>query len=201
MPVLIGKLCQLRPLARSDMQQFLAWRQDRQLRQAVLGYRFPVTAEMEAGWFDSMLNEQSQRIAFFSVDVLGDRQSEGQRSEAAQPKGVIGFCRLVEIDWISRHAELGIMIGDASLRGRGVGTEATALLCRYAFDDLNLQRLWLRVEAGNQAAQRLYSRLGFQEEGRLRRQAYVGGDYRDVVLMGLLSEERQALDARLAGIS
>lgn len=190
MPVLIGKLCQLRPLARSDMPQFLAWRQDRQLRQALLGYRFPVTAEMEAGWFDSMLNEQSQRIAFFSVDTLG---------EAAQPKGVIGFCRIVDIDWMSRHAELGIMIGDAGLRGRGVGTEATALLCRYAFDDLNLERLWLRVEAGNQAAQRLYSRLGFLEEGRLRRQAYVGGDYRDVILMGLLREERQSLDARLAG--
>jgi RimJ/RimL family protein N-acetyltransferase len=201
MPILIGKLCRLRPLARSDMSQFLAWRQDKQLRQAVLGYHFPVTAEMEAGWFDSMLNEQSQRIAFFSIDASDDRQTDGQSVGSAEPNDVIGFCRLVDIDWISRHAELGIMIGNAGQRGRGVGTEATALLCRYAFDDLNLTRLWLRVEAENKAARRLYSRLGFQEEGRLRRQAYVGGDYRDVILMGLLREERQALDAGLAGIS
>jgi diamine N-acetyltransferase len=199
MPILTGKTCQLRPLARSDMPRFLSWRQNRQLRQAVLGYRFPVTAEMEANWFDSMLNEQSQRVAFFSIDVIGDRQA--QPSVTAVSDQVIGFCRLTDIDWISRHAELGIMIGDAISRGRGMGTEATALLCRYAFDDLNLERVWLQVDDANQPAKHLYGRLGFKEEGRLRRHAFVGGEYHDLILMGLLRGERQGVDAKLAEAS
>ena len=197
MPILTGKTCQLRPLARSDMPKFLAWRQNQQLRRAVLGYRLPVTAEMEANWFDTMLNEQSQRIAFFSIDVIDSQQAE--RRGAAADDFVVGVCRLTDIDWISRHAELGIMIGDTALQGHGIGTEATALLCRYAFNDLNLERLWLRVGGENQLAVRLYSRLGFKEEGRLRQHAFVGGGYHDLILMGLLRAERQAVDAKLAG--
>jgi RimJ/RimL family protein N-acetyltransferase len=199
MSILTGKTCQLRPLSRSDMPKFLAWRQNRSLRQAVLGYRFPVTAEMEANWFESILNEQSQRIAFFSIDVTADQHA--QRNGIAADEEVIGFCRLTDIDWISRHAELGIMVGDVTLHGRGIGAEATALLCRYAFNDLNLERVWLQVADSNEPAKRLYGRLGFKEEGRLRRHAFVGGKYHDLIVMGLLRGECQAIDTRLTGVS
>jgi RimJ/RimL family protein N-acetyltransferase len=197
MPVLIGKNCRLRPLARSDMGRFLTWRQDRQLRGAVLGYSLPVTAEMEAGWFDQMLNEQSRKVAFFTIAVAARPDANQLGDPAAAEDNPIGFCRLTGIDWIARHAEFGILIGDRDRQRRGFGAEATAMLCRYGFDDLNLDRLHLRVREDNHAALRLYERLGFQIEGRLRRHAYVDGAYHDLVLMGLLNTERAAIDTLL----
>jgi len=86
-------------------------------------------------------------------------------------------------------AELQIRIGDAADRGRGVGSEAVGLLLRFAFDDLNLQRVQLHVFADNAAAIRVYEKAGFVREGVLRQAAHIGGKYVDVVLMGILRED------------
>jgi RimJ/RimL family protein N-acetyltransferase len=66
------------------------------------------------------------------------------------------------------------------------------LLVDFAFDDLNLQRVGLRVWGANTRAQRLYEKLGFVVEGRLRRAGYVNGRADDLVVMGLLREDWHA---------
>jgi RimJ/RimL family protein N-acetyltransferase len=59
------------------------------------------------------------------------------------------------------------------------------LLVGFAFSRLNLRKLLCEVVEPNPAALALYERLGFVEEGRLRRQAFRGGSYRDVLLLAL----------------
>ena len=101
----------------------------------------------------------------------------------------IGGCGLHGVRSPSRAAELGIFIGEADCRERGLGREAMELLCYYGFRMLNLNRIGLRVYEYNPRAIRCYERAGFRVEGRRREARYWNGRYWDVVVMGRLAAE------------
>jgi RimJ/RimL family protein N-acetyltransferase len=73
---------------------------------------------------------------------------------------VIGNARLQL--WAFGRARFSILIGEAAHRGSGQGTEATALVCRYAFERLGLREVVLDVDDRNLAAVGAYLRVGFQ---------------------------------------
>ncbi|TXR57203.1 GNAT family N-acetyltransferase [Quadrisphaera setariae] len=100
-----------------------------------------------------------------------------------------GSATLFAFDTLARHAEAGISLADG-FRGRGVGTEALRQLVDFGFTRRNLRRIHLQAIASNAGALRAYAKVGFVEEGRRRQHAWVRGGYEDVVLMGLLRDER-----------
>jgi RimJ/RimL family protein N-acetyltransferase len=59
------------------------------------------------------------------------------------------------------------MIGVAGYRGRGIGTEATALVCSYGFEALALREIVLDVDPRNEPAVRAYRRVGFEQDGAI----------------------------------
>jgi RimJ/RimL family protein N-acetyltransferase len=176
MTVIVGRKCRLRPLSRSDLIHSLKWRNDPAVRDAVLGYRFPVTEKMEEGWYDRVLADQGGKRATFAIEDLADG-------------ALVGLVHLFDIDWPCRLAHFGIVIGETDRQDRGIGSEATALMVAYGFETLNLERIELRVIDSNVRARHIYARLGFADEGRLRRAAFVAGATADVIVMGLLREE------------
>jgi RimJ/RimL family protein N-acetyltransferase len=101
----------------------------------------------------------------------------------------VGHVALYKIDLRAGHAEFGIMLGDKSTWGKGLGTACTRFMVEYGFDQLNLRRIYLELLEDNPRAQRLYEKLGFVLEGRLRQHQYKGGKYLDVLVMGLLRDE------------
>jgi RimJ/RimL family protein N-acetyltransferase len=101
----------------------------------------------------------------------------------------IGHVGLYKIDHLLRAAEFGILIGDRSNWGKGLGRACSRFAIEYGFDKLNLRRIYLEVLASNERAIKLYRSLGFVEEGRLRQAAWQSGNFVDVILMGLLIEE------------
>jgi RimJ/RimL family protein N-acetyltransferase len=178
--VLSGEAAVLRPLRAADRVLSVRWRNDPEIRDGILGYRFPVTAEMEADWVNSVLKDQSRTRVILAIE---------DKSDGA----FVGFVYLNNIDWFARNAEFGILIGERSRHGKGLAREALALVVDYAFKTLNLQRLYLRVVAFNKRALRLYRGFGFVQEGIQRQHAFARGRYHDVVLMGLLRGEFKAI--------
>ena len=81
------------------------------------------------------------------------------------------------------------MIGEKNYWGQGFGTETTSLMLELGFNTLNLQRITLRVFADNERARNVYRKLGFVEEGRLRRDRFFDGEYCDTIMMSILREE------------
>ena len=63
------------------------------------------------------------------------------------------------------------------------------LALRYAFDQLKLHRISVRVLAYNHRAIRSYQKCGFVIEGHEREAAWVNGQWHDDVLLGLLDRE------------
>jgi RimJ/RimL family protein N-acetyltransferase len=173
-------LCQLRPVSRSDLETSLAWRNDPELRDMVMGYRFPVTEPMEAAWYDRVLADHGISRASFAIEDGADG-------------AFAGFVHLNDIDWHSRSADIGVVIGAKDRQNKGLGRQAVQMAVEYAFDTLNLQRLTARFLATNESSARLFASLGFESEGRLRRAGYVNGVFIDVIIAGLLRQEQRAL--------
>jgi RimJ/RimL family protein N-acetyltransferase len=96
------------------------------------------------------------------------------------------------IDWRSRKAEIGIMIGDKRYWNKGYGTEAMRLILQHGFETLNLHRLYLRVFSDNSRAVRTYEKAGFVLEARMRETNFDNGRYRDDLMMSMLRPEWDA---------
>jgi RimJ/RimL family protein N-acetyltransferase len=101
----------------------------------------------------------------------------------------VGHIALYHIDHRVGQAELGIVLGERSIWGKGLGRACTRWMIEYGFRELNLRRIYLEVLGTNARAYELYRKLGFVVEGRLRQHQLKGGCHVDVIVMGLLREE------------
>ncbi|MBI3326398.1 MAG: GNAT family N-acetyltransferase, partial [Nitrospinae bacterium] len=102
---------------------------------------------------------------------------------------LIGTVSLADLDVISRHARLSLIVGEKAVWGKGFGREADSLMVRYGFEFLNLHRIYAYVLAAHEASLKVLSELHFTHEGLLRQHIYRDGRYHDVVIMGLLRHE------------
>lgn len=80
--------------------------------------------------------------------------------------------------------------------GQGLAAEAVVALLGFAFDQLDLHRVWADCDPRNSASCRLVERLGFQREGTLRQNYWLRGEWCDSAIYGLLAPEWRA---RVAG--
>ena len=87
---------------------------------------------------------------------------------------------------------VGIGIGEREYWGKGYGTDAMRILLRYAFTELNLERVSLDVFEYNPRAVRSYEKAGFKHEGRARGWLHRAGRRWDLIYMGILREEWEA---------
>ncbi|MBF0370537.1 MAG: GNAT family N-acetyltransferase [Magnetococcales bacterium] len=173
---LTGQRVCLRPVQITDLDRSLPWRNDPEIRDNVLGYPGAVSREQEERWYQRILEERESNRLVLGVEDLSD--------------GVlVGFIQLSDIDRHDRTAQLGLTIGEKSRQGRGLGREALGLMVDYAFDLLELNRIWIRVVAYNERALTLYRKMGFQDEGILRQHAFRWGSHHNVHLLGLMAAE------------
>jgi len=165
-----GERCRLRPLRRDDIRHTLEWRNNPAIRDRTFGARFPVTEVMEESWFEDALADTSNRRVIFAVEDAGVGE-------------LIGMVYLHSIDWVGRTAMFSIMIGGEAYHGRGFGAEATTLGLEIAFEHFNLRKITLMVGADNAPARKVYEKLGFAEEGRLKDHVYYDGAFQDVLYL------------------
>jgi UDP-4-amino-4,6-dideoxy-N-acetyl-beta-L-altrosamine N-acetyltransferase len=178
-PFLIGSTTYLRPLEREDAAIILPWVNDPEVTRHLLLHR-PINLRAEEDYIDRLY--QSEQDVYLGIAIRKDDR-------------LIGGCALHRIDAKNRSTSFGIFLGDKDSWGRGHGTEATRLLVGYAFETLNLNRVWLHVFEDNAGAIRCYEKVGFQREGLLRQDYFRAGRYWNTVVMGILREEWQPVTA------
>jgi len=169
--MLVGNNVSLTEIRVSDKDKLLAWQNHADLARCLAPYR-PIHHGMFNEWFGSI--DRGGGILFAIRHVSDD--------------SIIGTINFQTINSIVRSSELSIKIGDPFYRGRGYGKEALQLAVNYAWQDMNLVRLTLSVHHDNNVAYNTYKSVGFVEEGRLRKAAYLLGTWKDLIIMGLLRE-------------
>lgn len=125
--------------------------------------------------------------------LFEDRElSKADDSFAIHVKGEpdpIGVVALMNISEANTSADLSIIVGAPDDRQRGYGAEAIEVMLRHGFEEIGLNRVGLSVFAFNEEAISTYEKLGFEEEGRLRRAIKRGGSFHDAILMSVLKSE------------
>lgn len=86
---------------------------------------------------------------------------------------------------------LGISV-DQAWRGKGLGSVLMEKALHWAQHEVKLRRVFLYVLARNTGAIKLYERLGFEIEGRLRDDLYRNGQYLDTFVMSVLFKENDS---------
>lgn len=171
-----SKKIQLRPLQLSDMERSILWRNDPDIRDMTLSYRFPVTQVMEENWYRKSMAGEDHTKVFFAIENNDDGKH-------------IGFTHLYNIDFISSNAYFGIVIGDKSEHGKGKSKEAIHLILQFAFKQLNLHKINLEVASFNKKAIAVYRSFGFSTEGILKEQIFMDGLYYDRISMAIFRDD------------
>lgn len=174
-PFIIGEKVYLRGLERDDLTgNMFQWANDPEVTRYMFLGAMPNTVERLQEEYDQLLKSKND-VIFAVVEKGTDAH--------------VGNVGLHMINWISRSAELRIIIGEKQHWNKGYGTEATRLTVKYGFDKLNLNKVWLGVNAAYKGAIRAYEKAGFVHEGTLRQEIYRNGQYYDAVRMSILRNE------------
>ena len=166
-----GDRITLRAIEREDLSDYVQRLND----PAVLEYfgnQVPLSLVHEEKWYNDMLRDPS--LQAFAVEF------EGQH---------VGSAGFGDIDGRNARAEVGLFIGPPEMWDRGLGFDVLKTLVRFGFEQMNLNRIYLRVFAGHQRAIHLYEKVGFRHEGLWRQAAFRHGRYHDLLWMSVLREE------------
>ena len=166
-------MIRLREIEKRDLDKIKMWHNDLKLSENLGGvYRF-VNDDVEKNWYEQYLSTRNSNVR---CAILRDEE-------------LVGCVYLLNIDGINRCGDLHIMLGDERYRRQGIGTYAVRTMINHAFYNLNLRRIQLEVLATNTAAQALYLKVGFLQEGIKRKAVYKNGQYVDEILMALIKDD------------
>lgn len=171
--MLIGSNVYLRVLEKTDIQTTQKWINDPSISD-IMGYLPVLSLENQINWYDNLKNDNTRYI--FAICRLSNNEH-------------IGNVGLGKINYISRHSMLNIFIANNLNRSKGLGTEATNLILQFAFNRLNMNKVYLQTSERFIEANKMYQRIGFKKEGVLREHYYSNGNYEDKVIYSILKRE------------
>ena len=118
--------------------------------------------------------DPSEAVVLDHAERLAESAAEGRVVELAVSErdddAFLGSVILHSFDWKHRRCEVGFWLVPAA-RGRGIGSRAVALAVSWALGELDLLRVEMTTTPDNGAVFALARRLGFAQEGVLRRAA------------------------------
>jgi diamine N-acetyltransferase len=98
----------------------------------------------------------------------------------------VGLIDLFDFDPKNNRAGIGIVIQGVENRNRNIGSEAVALLIRYAFYNLNVHQLYANISTENKASIALFTKFGFECVGVKKDWNLINGSYQDESIYQLI---------------
>ena len=136
-----GKKVFLRAMELEDMDFLREMINDEEMEHNVIGWSFPVSKYEQQKWFESTI--QNKTNIRFIVEAEGNS---------------IGLATLTSIDWKNRKACHGIKLFGNNIKGKGYGTDTVITIMKYAFEELQLNRLYSTILEFNEASRKLYKK-------------------------------------------
>lgn len=161
----------IRLLAKNDLPERVEWMNNPSVYRT-MHFTPPISLEKTLEWHQKNVHNNSRCDVTFEDD-------NGE---------LVAMGGLTSIDYSVRKAEFYIFVNPKFQR-KGIGTEATYLLCKYGFEVLQLHKIYLYTNANNAGARRTYEKVGFTLEGIHRGEMIEGEEYLDRLYYGLLANE------------
>ena len=168
-----GARLYLREVRLSDVDaNYYRWMNDPKVTRHLESRFYPQSTEAIQEFVRSKLND-TQNVFLAIVLKDGDRH--------------IGNIKLGPINWIHRFADIGLLIGEKDLWGKGYASEAIKLVSEYAFNKLNLHKVTAGCYDENVASASAFEKVGFSREGLRKNHFFSNGRYVDQILLGYVN--------------
>ena len=161
----------IRPITYNDTDNIVRWRNNDFVNKRFL-YRAQFTPESHNNWMKNMV--ETKRVYQFIISCDGKD---------------VGSIYLRDVDMQNKKAEYGVFIGEKDYLGKGVGPAATKLILDFAFTELKLHKVFLRVLSDNTGAVKSYEKSGFVQEGFFKDEIFADGKYESVIFMAIFNGE------------
>lgn len=169
---------ELQPFERQDFSRLIGWitSEDLIAQWAPALFKYPLDKAQLETYLQAAETEQPTRKIFKAVDQ--------------KTLTVVGHIELDRLDLQNRAATISrVLVGEASLRGKGIGRQMIQCLLKIGFQDLELHRISIGVFENNQAGLACYESVGFVKEGYIREAWRKGEEYWSYYILSMLESE------------
>lgn len=169
-----GEKVRLVALSAEYLPFYRKWIDDPEVTEFLATIGFPYSMEEERQWLERA-RRPGGNAAHFTIVTKGGKP--------------IGNIALMDVNYLNRNAQLGIMIGEKGQWDKGYGKDAVRALLEFAFGKLGLNRIDLKLNANNKRALACYESCGFRLEGRKKKHLFYDGEYCDELAIGILRQD------------
>ena len=145
-----GDRLNIRPITEEDTSLIVKWRNNKRVFDNFV-FSERLTEDMHKKWL-----EEKVKTGLVEQFIIIEKESN-------KPIGSVYFR---DINKEKKEAEYGIFIGEDDSIGKGYGNETAQLALKYAFEEMGLKRVYLRVFEDNYSAIKSYENAGFTQIDR-----------------------------------
>ena len=173
-----GKISYLVPFEEKHLndKQYFNWLRDYEVIKTInrLDYICPINFEAVKEYCEKVI--RSNNDIFLAIYYKDNNK-------------FIGTIRVNNLNWYTRIADIGILMGDKKYWGKGIAKEAIFSVLNYLFEILGMRKLTAGLMDINPAMEKVFEKLGFKLEGRMRKSDRYEGKYIDHLLMSCFKDE------------
>lgn len=166
-----GEQVYLRPITVEDTDNIIKWRNSDAVRPYFI-YQKPFTREGHLNWLETMINS-GKGYQFIVCQIEDDKP--------------IGSTYFRDYDKEHNKIEYGMFLGENSVKSKGIGTEIYKLSLQFAFNVLNVHKVFCRVFADNTICLKSCEKAGLEKEAYFKDEVCINGEYKDVVMLGIIN--------------
>jgi len=174
--MLAGKKLFLRALEESDLPTLQSWRNNESFRKYFREFR-ELTLNDQKNWFDSYVVRNDRSLMFGIIETKTNK--------------LIGVCGLCYINWVYGNADLSLYIGKDNIyidtQKDGFAWQTLDILFEYAFNRLNIHKIWTEIYEFDLLKSKLYNEYGFSKDAVLRDNYFYDGKYQDSHIYSILA--------------
>ena len=138
-------------------------------------------------WLDTT-TKLEDTIEFIKISLKGFAENKSLNTVILFKGKIVGVAGYNSINWSNKTAYIGYWLGE-EFQGNGIMTKVAKTLTDYAFSELNLNKVDIRVAMENKKSRNIPERLNFVNEGCIRQSEWLYDHYVDHVVYGILAEE------------
>ena len=159
----------LRNLTANDLATIRQWRNHPEINRYMFA-QHKISEQEHLLWFEAVLQDPLKYLMVYEEE--GDTK---------------GFIQLEKKSDLSNVYEWGFYAAPEAVAG--TGSRMTKAVLHKAFSEMGAIKIFAEVLGFNHPSIKLHRKLGFVQEGVLRRQHSIMGEYYDVYCFGLLKPE------------
>ena len=189
-----GHQTRLRALKAEDIPVWRDWFNSAEVTRNMNKGMFPVSEERQREIFDSLVRSRSDvQLGVVLKEGKGRAGSDPYGGDGYEEGSLVGIVGIHKIDWIHRTGDMSIVIGEARCRGRGVGTEAIALMTAHGFEKLNLRKITAGMWATNEGSRRSFEKNGYLHEATIKESFFCESGYVDEYRLGIFRADWKSM--------